>query len=226
MGNVTILAAGYADPSNGWGGIWGLLGGAVVVYLLWRGDKWRLNRNGGEGGPSPAEPPAPVSREIAQVDHVSSHVSRETPAPRGGGETPHWGGRIKRVNGSLRRVYTVAKNVVTTGDSAPRRPEEAGHPAVEQAHPPADDEIDIPLDEEWDDEGDEESEVPPGARVVARESAAKETREQYAARLHQAGEDKAVIVAGLIKHYGVARATAYRIHDRLPGARKTGRRAA
>lgn len=204
-----ILSAGYADPSRGWGGIWGLLAGAFVVYLMWRGDKWRQDKKAGEGDPSPALPPPPVSHENAQVDHVSSHVSRETTLPRGGGETPHWGGSIRRVNGSLRRVYSVARHVAKTGESPPRE---------YQPNAGVADDIDLPLFDD-DEERSEEFEPQPERQPAMEVPPPRETQEQYAARLHRQGEDKATIVAGLVAHYGVSRATAYRVHDRAVPSR-------
>jgi hypothetical protein len=210
-----VLASGYTDSPRGWGGVWGIVAGAFVVYLWWRWDKWRQDKKAGEGSPSPAGPPPPVSRENAQVDHVSSHVSRETRATGEGGETDHWAGTIRRSNGGIKRFYTVAKHVAQTGSAPP-----AGYqPPPRRPVPdelPADD-IDLPLSgddegEEWGEEYDE----PQPVQRPAVQAPPRETRDQYAERLHRAGEDKPTIVAGLIAHYGVSRATAYRIHDRLP----------
>lgn len=215
---TTVLAWGYKDPPQGWGGIAGLGAAAFVCYLIWRIDMWRQKRRGATADPSPTGPGALVPRETAQVARVSSHPSHET-SERGDGDGGAWYGRIVRRGSD---VYRTARHVARTGESPPKEaPEEPPVTTAEQParpelpaayEPPGGDpEIDIPLvDELWDGEEEPDEEE---VRV------SRETVDEYVARCVAAGVDTAAIAQALQEHYQVSRATAYRIIQRVPGRR-------
>ncbi len=138
----------------------------------------------------PTPPPAPALPAPRGVE-PSSAKPREA----------HWAGRIENVGGALRRVYDSAAHVARTGNS-PAPPAPRGRPveAYEPPEPDTDPELDLPLTE-------------------ADHGGAAESREEYAARCVAAGVATSEIVSALEEYYGVSRATAYRVVERVPGRR-------
>ncbi len=192
-----VLATGAHDPGRGWGNLLGLLMGVVGCWAIWRFDKYRQKKMGkGGDDPSPTPPALPAPRETAQVARVSSHPSHAEPDETG----DEWYGRIVHRGG---RIVRVAKHVVRTGESPREGDEEYDEewPEPVQAYdPPGDEtEFDLPLD-------DEPEEPEPEPVVTHRES-----REEYARRCVREGVPKARLVAGLVEHYGLSRAQAYRV---------------
>jgi hypothetical protein len=226
---LTVLAEGPADPARGWSNFVGLMAGAFVCWALWRYDKYRQK---GKPAPSPTTAPTPRLTETPQVRRISSRPSHETPAdetPAGEPVETHWWGAIEQVKGGARRVYRTVQHVAATGNSPdpddinediddeqlidePDEGQDEELPALESVEayePPAGGgfDVDIPLGEA--------DEVIVPEPVIQR----RETRQEYAVRLIGKGAAKPAAVAGLIEHYGVSRATAYRIVEQASATR-------
>lgn len=211
-----VVAASADDSPRGWGNLLGLLAGIVGCYVIWRVDKWRQQKKDPAGDPSPTPPPALVSRETPQVARVSSHPSHAEPDETG----EEWYGRIVHRGG---RVFRTARHIVRTGESPPEWDDDAPEsgddeaPGVEAYEPPGDDsDVDLPL--ESDDGGER-----PESFVVndwqGGRRPMRETREQYARRCLREGAPRPRVVAGLIEHYGLSRAQAYRVAEKASAGR-------
>jgi hypothetical protein len=189
-----VIAA--AETPKGWGGTVAIVVFFVAAALIKWGDVYYRNRWGKPDGPSPTETGAPLPLETSQVRRVSSHVSPdETPAEP---DKTQWWGSMQNVGGTLKRVYHDARHIAATGDS----PVQAYGDDTDGAEVDADDMLDLPLGgNEGDDIEHEEMEV----------HTSRETREEYVERCVEAGLGKATIAKALIEHYGLSRATAYRV---------------
>lgn len=200
-----ILATAAAETPRGWGGTLAIVASLAGMYLVWRLDMYIRGRWGKGGNPSPTKTGAPLPLETPQVGGVSSHLgSGETDG--GEGLTDWWGGISQRPDGSVRRVWRKAADkavhIARTGDAPPQGygDEPAGAEVDDDAIGDDVDLIDVPLDA--------------GGEFVPVVTARRETREEYVERCLSAGVTKADIVTALQAHYGLSRATAYRL---VPG---------
>lgn len=212
-----IVATGPADPGRGWGNMVGLGVAIVVCYLIWRIDLYRRKRKGDDPSPTPGGVPLP--RETSQVAGVSSHPSHaETPDDGGA-----WYGRIVHAGG---KWYRTGQHIARTGESPPELPPEPepelpgpsddGPLSPERYVPPVGDpETDVPFAEE----AGEWPAVEGGGGYVAVEPVVvhRESRDEYARRCLQERVPPPRIVEGLQQHYGLSRATAYRIVQAFSG---------
>lgn len=204
-----MIIAAAAEVHRGWGNTFGILAAVVGSWAVYRVDLYLKERRERLGDPSPTPGGAPLPRETPQVGGVSSHVSPdETPAKPG--KVDWWGAVTRMPDGTIRRVWRNARHVTRTGELPQAYGDE---PAVAEVDD--DDEIDLALGD-----GPAGHETPPEVAVSVR----RETREEYVARCIAAGIPKADIAAALQQHYGLSRATAYRL---LPAdqAPKQGRAA-
>lgn len=201
---MMILAAIERETPRGWGNTVGILCGLLAIYLIWRVDEWWKARRGKTGDPSPTDDAAPAPRETRRSRPVSSHVSPdETPV---GADAGGWYGRIVRDSKGIgRRVWTNARAIATTGESAPR--EDASPQYVDDSPDEVDDLADV-----WDFDADFVDDRPAVRGSAEQEvQAHQETRTEYVARCMEGGVSRPRIVAGLVEHYGVSRAQAYRL---------------
>lgn len=76
------FAAQAAEVAHGWSVHSAYLFGAIGIYVVWRWDKWRQNREAEGGDHSPTEPVAPAPMRDAEVKRVSSRVSPVSSRPR------------------------------------------------------------------------------------------------------------------------------------------------
>lgn len=131
-----------------------------------------------------------------------------------------WYGRIVRRGN---RIVRVAKHVVRTGESPPESEEEPDPDTITgellcDGEPALDDDIDLPLDGDigqWEDAPEEEPEERSALAPAKRQALHRESREEYARRCLREGVTRAAVTQGLQDHYGLSRATAYRLVGRL-----------
>lgn len=187
-----MFAIAAAETPRGWANTLGIIAGIIVIAVIVNLDNRYQARWGKDEDPSPTETGAPLPLETSQVRPVSSHVSPDETPPEP--DKTQWWGSIRNVGGTLKRVYHDAGHIARTGDS----PVRAYGDATDGADVEPDDMLDLPLADE--DEGPEME-----VRVE------RETREEYVERCLDAGLEKAVIAEALIEHYGLSRATAYRV---------------